>query len=170
MNWWETKEHEKKIHELMRIARKRIHASIEEILFKNYKMKTAKEWFKELPISIVGLAFENTKPEFLELKYNDLADALKGSFVWGNTPQGEVFWEGEFNRSVLDNWHGRPKPTNPLPPHPIFVMNLHEAWKDNKTDLVVVRVPGGWLYSMKQQDHPFTFVPYSNDFNPPHIP
>lgn len=45
-------------------------------------MKTAKEWFSELPEPYGKFAIKNTTPSNLMCKYNTMAYALRGSFTW----------------------------------------------------------------------------------------
>jgi NTP pyrophosphatase (non-canonical NTP hydrolase) len=54
--------------------------------------KTAREWFAELPQHTRKLALANTGEIPLLFKYNNLANALLGSFDWGNSPEGAAFW------------------------------------------------------------------------------
>ena len=59
-------------------------------------MKTAREWFKELPDDIEKMAVENAEsanyPITDEPAFHSLSHALSGSFIWSITPQGHAFW------------------------------------------------------------------------------
>ena len=59
-------------------------------------MKTAREWFKELPDDIEKMAIaeaENASYTLIDNEcFDDLPDALASSFNWTVSPQGHAFW------------------------------------------------------------------------------
>ena len=57
-------------------------------------MKTAREWFKELPDDIEEMAIENAESADMadDSIFRDLMDAIGGAFVWKDTEQGHAFW------------------------------------------------------------------------------
>lgn len=69
-------------------------------------MKTAKQWFLDvLPIEISSLAISNTSNLKLITMYDNFNDAICGSFIWMDSPQGldywiEISWEYNFKKNV----------------------------------------------------------------------
>ncbi len=65
-------------------------------------MKTAREWFKELPDDIEKMAVENAENAPVKLIDNeffkDLPDSLTGSFIWLSSPQGQNFWQNVYDQ------------------------------------------------------------------------
>jgi hypothetical protein len=66
-------------------------------------MKTAREWFKELPDDIEKMAVENAEkcPDGIIIDdriFEDLSDAIEGSFTWIETPQGHDFWQNVYDQ------------------------------------------------------------------------
>ena len=65
-------------------------------------MKTAREWFKELPDDIEKMAVENAEngnyPIIDDEVFSDLPDAIYSSFCWKDSPQGFGFWKDVFNQ------------------------------------------------------------------------
>ena len=66
-------------------------------------MKTAREWFKELPDDIEKMAVENAEkcPDgniIDECIFNDLPDAISGAFTWCETPQDYEFWQNVYDQ------------------------------------------------------------------------
>lgn len=55
-------------------------------------MKTANEWYKDLPADIENLARKNS--EGLSLQYDSLRGAMTYNFRWCNAPEGYKFWFG----------------------------------------------------------------------------
>ena len=59
-------------------------------------MKTAREWFKELPDDIEKMAVENAEsgdyPIIDECIFEDLPDAIYTSFSWKDSQQDFAFW------------------------------------------------------------------------------
>jgi len=74
-------------------------------------MKTAKEWFEQLPEPIRTQAKENSS--YLNDIYSNLAECLQMNFGWSSTIQGHTYWSkirnraqsGEFNQPT-PNIHG----------------------------------------------------------------
>lgn len=63
-------------------------------------MKTAREWFKELPDDIEKMAVENAEggdyPVIDFPTFESLPDAIYTSFCWHDSPQGYEFWRNVF--------------------------------------------------------------------------
>lgn len=57
-------------------------------------MKTIRQWYEdELPADIAALAIRNAEAQGqADIKTSTLTFAIKGGFVWKNTPQGHCFW------------------------------------------------------------------------------
>ncbi len=59
-------------------------------------MKTAREWFKELPDDIEKMAVENAESapcSIIDSKiFEDLPDAIYTAFPWRHSTQGFSFW------------------------------------------------------------------------------
>lgn len=56
-------------------------------------MKKAKSWFKTLEEPYKTKAINNTPKDMLKLRYNTLAEALLGSFIWNDSEEGHFYWE-----------------------------------------------------------------------------
>lgn len=56
-------------------------------------MKTIREWFQELPTDVRIKAETNARPSAMSVKAPTLASAIGGSFVWAESPEGQVYWE-----------------------------------------------------------------------------
>ena len=57
--------------------------------------KTNREWLNDLPEPIRGRAICNLKHHMdpsMDFKVVDLSKALRGSFVWAETPEGHGYW------------------------------------------------------------------------------
>ena len=62
-------------------------------------MKTAREWFKELPDDIENMAVENVRSTVrLDVEQISLPDAIISSFNWIETPQGHDFWQNVYDQ------------------------------------------------------------------------
>ena len=55
-------------------------------------MKKVKDWYQELPKDIRKKAFANTSADRLERMSVSLENAVAGSFVFHETPEGERYW------------------------------------------------------------------------------
>lgn len=62
-------------------------------------MKTAREWFEELPEDVRKKAINNSEKEGLDdIPELSLSISLFGAFVWSDTPEGHDFWS-----KIVDN-------------------------------------------------------------------
>lgn len=62
-------------------------------------MKTAREWFKELPDDIEKMAVENAEKYHLaDAPCKCLSDSIIMSFNWMGTPQGREFWQNVYDQ------------------------------------------------------------------------
>lgn len=74
-------------------------------------MKTAREWFHDLPEPYRSQAIENIEIGARSIYRDSLADALINSFYWDETTQGNDYWErvynlaydGHYSKSELDD-------------------------------------------------------------------
>lgn len=53
---------------------------------------SAREWFSLLPGPAKKLAISNTSPSNLDTEFRTLSDALMSAFYWGDTEQGDTYW------------------------------------------------------------------------------
>jgi len=63
-------------------------------------MKTAAEWFNDLPPEIREKALKYC--EIPDEDFNDLDEALLGSFAWSETEEGHSFWLDVHNQYARD--------------------------------------------------------------------
>jgi len=71
-------------------------------------MKTALEWFRQLPEDIKLMAVENTPTSRLYKPRRNLADAIFLSFGWWNMPQGGTFWFDVHDRATRGEFDPKP--------------------------------------------------------------
>lgn len=66
-------------------------------------MKTALEWFNELPEPYRTQAIENTKEAMIDLKDKKISGALRGAFIWELSPQGHDYWQELYETLLSEN-------------------------------------------------------------------
>lgn len=73
-------------------------------------MKTAREWFAQLPEPIRSEAMENARD--LDSEYDSLAGAITNQFSWRKTPQRHDYWYRIAKKAERGDYN---KPTNDKP-------------------------------------------------------
>lgn len=131
--------------------------------------KTAKEWFEQyFPEPLRSIAIKKINNNISNEKFQSLPEALETSFNWGIPKENEwISWEGIYMDCISGKYYQKlssaPPPVPEKKEKTIYDLELHEIL--NIGVAIVLRVPGGWIYTQfKEGVTESTFVPYNEEF------